>query len=71
MRPTAVILFFLSLLLSACDPCSDYCARECECSNAAAEGCEETCLLTMDLYTGPERADECSERYDALEETCR
>ena len=70
MRPMFVSLFF-SLLLAACDPCSDYCAAECECSASAVAGCEETCLTTMDLYTGPERADECAERQDALEETCR
>jgi hypothetical protein len=69
MRPTTV-LFLLSLLLAACDPCSDYCALECECAGAA-DSCAETCLTTMDLYTGSDRADECTERYTALEETCR
>lgn len=70
MRPMFVALSFC-LLLAACDPCSDYCAAECECSSSEDAACEETCLTTMDLYTGPERGDECAERFDALEETCR
>lgn len=69
MRPRSILLL-LSFLLAACDPCSDYCAAECECSSAAAEGCEEACLTTMDLYSGPERADECDARLTVLQETC-
>jgi hypothetical protein len=67
---TTTILFLLSLFIAACDPCADYCALECECS-AGGDGCEETCLTTLDVYTGPERGDECAERQSALEETCR
>ena len=70
MRPTA-ILFLISLALAGCEPCADYCARACECADSAEDGCAETCLQTMDVYSGPERADECDARLTVLEETCR
>lgn len=64
-------LFLIAATLAACDPCSDYCAQDCECAGDESDSCQDTCLDTLEVYQGQARAAECSARVDALEETCR
>ena len=72
MRSIGPLLLFLGLLaLPACDPCTDYCEQECACGGYTEDGCVDTCLETLNVYSGESRAQECSDRLDVLEEECR
>jgi len=62
-------LIFIGLS-TGCDPCADYCSLECSCAGDESEGCVDTCLDTMNVYSGGLRTDECADRQDALEQTC-
>ncbi len=72
MRPGFFLVgALLALTLTACSPCGDYCATQCECDGDGSDACVEGCLETMDLYSPDVRQDECAERLDVLEEECR
>jgi len=66
-----LIMALLAASFVACSPCDDYCVQQCECDDDTSEGCVETCLDTLNVYSPDLRDDECTERLDALEEDCR
>ena len=71
-RRTLWLVASATLLISAmgCDPCADYCALECSCNFDDSDSCRQTCIDTLDVYTGQARDDECFAREETLEEDC-
>ncbi len=73
------ILLFLSLGalgLTGCAPCPSYCEEQCVCDGNSDgevpdEGCVDSCLETLDLYSPDVRNDECTSRLEDLQEECR
>ncbi len=66
----AIAALLLIGLSTGCDPCTDYCSLECSCAGDDSEGCVDTCMDTMTIYSGDLRTDECADRQEDLEETC-
>ena len=60
----------LLLCTAGCDPCADYCALECSCNYEDSESCQQTCMETLEVYTGEARDSECFDRQELLEEDC-
>ena len=58
------------LALSGCSTCPTYCSEECACAGDDSDQCVDTCLQTMDVYSGDAREAECSERLQELQAEC-
>jgi|GEM_PF-3086822 len=70
MKMTMMTLVAALSLLAGCDVCTDYCATECACAGDESEACADTCLETMDVYSGDFRTAECTQRLEDLNDTC-
>ncbi len=71
MRWNLGLIPLLLALVGGCSPCSDYCEEQCACDGDEADGCVEACLDTLDVYSPDVRGDECTDRLEELQETCR
>jgi len=70
MTPRVLICLVALSLFAGCDVCADYCATECACAGDESAACSDTCLDTMDVYSGDYQVDECTARLETLEDTC-
>lgn len=76
MRYILVFLALWVLGLAGCAPCNDYCEEQCVCDgnldgDVADGDCVDACLETLDLYSSDVRSDECTARFEDLQEECR